>query len=361
VLAAGLAAAAAVMHSTYLLPAGLMVLGYLVVLWRERRVGLGLVAGLMALGLVLPVVAYNVRTFALGDPAELVEARRILAEIRIPHHAVVGRWLDAVALIQLAAMLAALVLIRRSRLFPVLAIATAGSALLTVIQAGTGSHALALLFPWRFSAVLMPVATAVLLAKLAQLVTGPVGRREAASRAAGWACGLVAVGLAAGGVYVSARGLGYQGNEAERPLLDYVREHKRPGEVYLLPVKIPTLKKEAPAGQSKTFVPPVRTGQVGIPVDLQRFRLYAGAPIYVDFKAVPYAPAEVLEWHRRMKQVEAWYQERDWDSTGVGRQVAAAGITHVVTTADRDVKSESLELVYRDESYRLYRVRLAVD
>ena len=88
--------------------------------------------------------------------------------------------------------------------------------------------------------------------------------------------------------------------------------------MYLLPVKFPTLKKESPAGQSKTFAPPVRTGQVGIPVDLQRFRLHTGAPIYVDFKAVPYAPAEVLEWVTRMNHLRAvWYDERDWDAAEV--------------------------------------------
>jgi hypothetical protein len=146
-------------------------------------------------------------------------------------------------------------------------------------------------------------------------------------------------------------------NEAERPLLDHVREHKKSGDVYLLPVKFPTLKKEVPASQSKTFVPPVRPGAVGIPVDLQRFRLYTGAPIFVDFKAVPYAAAEVLEWHSRMTDVEKWYGQRHWDATDVVGQVAAAGVTHVVTTADRDVTSTRLELDYADANYRLYRVK----
>ena len=84
-------------------------------------------------------------------------------------------------------------------------------------------------------------------------------------------------------------GLGYYTNDAELPLLDYVREHKQVGDVYLLPVKFPTIKKESPAGQSKTFAPPVRVGNAGIPVDMQRFRLSTGAPIYIDFKAPPYA------------------------------------------------------------------------
>ena len=37
-------------------------------------------------------------------------------------------------------------------------------------------------------------------------------------------------------------------------------------------------------------------------------------------------------------------------------EVRAAGITHVVTTTDKDVTSLGLKLVYEDESYRVYRV-----
>jgi len=357
VLAAALAAAAAVIHSTYLLPAGLLTLGYLVVLVREGRPRVAAAAGAVGLAIAVPVVVYSAVTFGPKDPEEFRAAQKLLAEVRIPHHAVVGRWLDAVAWVQIGAMLVGLWLVRRTRLFVVLLVPATGSVILTVVQVITRNDTLALLFPWRFSAILMPVATALILAKVAQGVARPVENREAASRALILACAAVAVGLAAGGVSVTVRGLGYQVNEAEQPLLDYVREHTQPGEVYLLPVKFPTLKKEVPASAAKTFVPPVRTGQVGIPVDLQRFRLATGAPIYVDFKAVPYAEADVLEWDRRMHQCEEWYRHRDWDATGVWKEVKAAGITHVVAAADRDVKCQELELVYSDASYRLYRLK----
>jgi hypothetical protein len=101
----------------------------------------------------------------------------------------------------------------------------------------------------------------------------------------------------------------------------------------------------------------VRVGEVGIPVDLQRFRLLTGAPIYIDFKAPPYAADEVIEWHARMANAERWTKERDWDATGILDEVRSAGITHVVTTTDKDVTCEGLERVYGDESYRVYRVK----
>ena len=245
-----------------------------------------------------------------------------------------------------------LFLVRNTRLFPVLAIATSGCVTLTLVQLRINSPTIALLFPWRFSAVLMPVATAILFGKLAMLIAG--SRRSASLSLA---CGVVAAALAAGGVAVYVSKLGYFTNDAEIGLLNYVRDHKRPGDVYLLPVKFPTLKKETPASQSKTFAPPVRVGAVGIPVDLQRFRLWTEAPIYIDFKAPPYAADEVFEWKRRIKDCEKWYAQRDWDSPEIWREVKLAGITHVVATADKDVTSAALEEVYRDESYRLYRIR----
>jgi len=352
VFAAGLAAAAAVMHSTYLLPAGLLTLGYMVGLVREGERWKAIAAGLFALAVVLPAVAYNLRKFVPGDDAQLREAQHILAAVRIPHHTVVGHWLDDVAFVQIGIMLLGLFVLRRTRLFVPLAVPAAASATLTAVQVLTKSDALALLFPWRFSVVLMPVAVAVLLANLAAVVA-----RHSDERFLTWASLGAAVLLAVGGIWVSLSGRGYQVNEAERPLLDFVREHAQPGQVYLLPVKFATLKKEDPASQSKTFVPPVRTGQVGIPVDLQRFRLVTGVPIYVDFKAVPYAPGEVLEWYKRVANCERWYKQRDWDAGGVMDEVIAAGITHVIAAADKDVTSRRLEPVYADDSYRVYRVK----
>lgn len=356
ILAAGLAAAAVVMHSTYMLSAGLLVLGYLLVLVREGRTRTARVAGALAFLMVLPVGVYNSVVFGPKDPDEFRAAQAILAEVRIPHHAAIGRWLDAVAVAQLGVMLAGLFLVRNTRLFLVLAVPTLGAAVLTGVQAATDSPTLALLFPWRFSVILMPLATAVLLAKFAGWV-GQVAARRGVGRPVEWAGLGIALALAAGGVAVMALGLGYPANEAEEPLYEHVRTHAQPGDVYLLPVKFPTLKKEVPASQSKTFAPPVRSGAVGIPVDMQRFRLHTGAAIYVDFKAIPYAEADVLEWYRRLERCQAWYGHRDWDRPAIWKEVAAAGITHVVTTADKDVTSEMLERVYADDNYRVYRVR----
>ena len=41
-----------------------------------------------------------------------------------------------------------------------------------------------------------------------------------------------------GGVFVMARGLGYQQNPDELPMMQHVREHSAPGDLYLIPTRI---------------------------------------------------------------------------------------------------------------------------
>lgn len=351
-LAASLAATAAVLHSTYLLPAALMTLGYVFVLARERRTWTGLICGAIAMLIVAPILIFNSQTFLAGNSEQFREAQRIFARVRIPHHTQFERWFDWVAGVQIGIMLLALTMIRKSRLFVVLLLPTILSIAISIVQVLTQSDSLALLFPWRISVLLMPLSIAILASKLALFIAGSFME----SRILSWFGIAVMFCAAAGGVFVMAGGRGYYTNDAEIPLLEHIRQNKQRGDSYLIPVKFPTLKKESPAAASKTFAPPVRVGAVGIPVDLQRFRLWAEAPIYIDFKAPPYAPDEVIEWHCRMSNAERWYSNRDWDSTGIWQEVKDAGITHVITTTDKDVKCQRLMLTYGDENYRLYRI-----
>src|SRR5262249_23655523 len=151
-------------------------------------------------------------------------------------------WFDVVAALQLAWVGLSLWLVLGTRLFAILGTVAAGSMLLTLVQLATGSDTLALLFPWRTSAGLGPLATAIIPSTgglaLAPRLDGLVPRTGAAVRAA---CVLVVALLAAGGAAIMALGWGYKVNEDERELLDYVRAAKGRDYVYLLPVALPKL------------------------------------------------------------------------------------------------------------------------
>ncbi|MFO0811226.1 MAG: DUF6798 domain-containing protein [Gemmataceae bacterium] len=341
--------AACWIHATYLLPAALLTLGFQLVLIREGRWRAALAFGVALLVAVSPVVVYGLKTFVPSSPEAFAEAQRLFVEVRIPHHAVIARWFDRTAVAQMVWVALALALLWRSRLFWVLALPTVLAVALTLVQAATGSHTLALIFPWRVSAVLVPVATAIILARVA----GPLGRVPKV----GWVVLIVA--LAAGGVWVMATGRGYRMNDAELPLLEYVRDAGG-DEVYLLPVAVPTAgkAKDGPAVPCTTFTPPPRPepGSNKIAVDLQRFRLSTSQPIYVDFKSVPYKDAEVLEWWRRMQRCMGWYA-RLAKGEDVRDELRREGVTRVVAPASLDLGGAAFEQVYADPYYRVYRLR----
>lgn len=346
VLAAGLAAGANAVHSTYLLPAGMLVAGFVAGEWADRRWRAGLLAGGVALLLVAPVVGYTVWRFGPSDPAAFHQAQYILADVRIPHHARPARWFDWVAAVQVGWVLLGLVALRRTRLFVPLGVAAGLAAAGTGVVVATDNPTAALLFPWRVSAVLVPVATAVLLARLA--------RRAAAASPVGWV--VFCIGLSfAGAAAVYGLRLGYREPVAEDPALAFVRGTAVAGEVYLAPARFPR-PTTARGVDSATFAPPPDP-TAPVYFEMARFRLATGAPLYIDFKAIPYAAADVLEWDRRVAAAERWFADPDWDRTGVIDEVVREGVTHVVAPAKLGLRSARLHPLFEGGAYRVYRIR----
>jgi len=351
---------AVVMHSTYLLSAALVTLSYLYLLAREKRLREAVGVGLYALVLVSPVLVYNLVTFAPTSPEDFAKAQHLLAHLRIPHHADPNRWFDAIACAQVVWILLAMLLIRGTRLFPILSLPFVLSLGLTLVQLATGNDTLALLFPWRTSAILDPLATTVLLARLVNWLSmrlrAPTRGRE---RIIEIVYGAILLIVVLGGAAIAYFDLGYRTNTQEILLLEYIRDHKSSGEIYLLPVEVPTLTSGRPGAASLNFTPPPRRSNQDqvISVDLQRFRLFTGAPIYIDFKSIPYKDVEVLEWHGRVLWNRILYEHRNWNGEEIKAELSRRHITHVVATTDRDIRCDALELVHEDTSYRLYRLR----
>ena len=358
-LAAALAAGATIFHATYLLPAALLAGGYALALSREGRTRAA--ASVLGVSLVVaaPLAIFVYLTFSDSGPKANHAAQGILANVRIPHHTRIDRWFDIIAGLQVAWIALGLVLLRGTRLFVPLLVAALGSLILTLVQALAKDDALSLLFPWRMSVVLVPVSTAAVAARLAALDRG--------AKANAILAGFLVILQAAGGIAIMALGIGYSANEAEAPLLNFVRESATPADVYLIPARIPPLATGSRGSTSTSFTPPPRPkpGSNLIPVDLQRFRLATGAAIFVDFKSVPYATNDVSEWHRRMGRVERWYEEKAWDRFETQEALKAEGITHIVlprgSAYDPPVFDDGLELLHMDDAYAVYRLKASRD
>jgi hypothetical protein len=255
----------------------------------------------------------------------------------------------------------AVFLARGTRLFLPTLIPFLGSLVLTLAQLATDNDTLALLFPWRVSAFLVPVATAIVLTSVV-VKLGPWLERFALVHRALFVgtCALLIGGACAGGLAIAVFELGYGPSRDELAMLDFVREHHRPGAVYLVPVELPKASSAARGVFSSNFTPAPRAGKAGdfIAIDLQRFRLATGAPLYVDFKAIPYKDDEVLEWYRRILWCAQVYGRRHDDGQEFRAELAGKGITHVVTPTATAVSFASLGApLYQDEAYCIFPVR----
>lgn len=326
--ACALAALAACVHPTYLLSAALLVLAYGALEWRRtRRLLAGVRIGLLALLIVLPILVYILVILGPTSPDLLAEAQRVLVEERIPHHTLPRLWLDASSAAQLASFAVAVLLARRASISRLMALVGLGSALLTAVQFATGSDMLALLFPWRISAVLVPASTALLAGWATNCLTPVIERRGArAQRATGLLSMTVIVLLAAAGVLAFALLRSQQAANPARGVMAYVKAHAATGDVYLVPAR------------------------------LQEFRLATGAPIVVDFKSIPYRDVDVLEWRDRLRLVDFVYREEPLDVNCALLDDAAQryDATHVVLDQDLlDLTCPQLLQVFRDDFYAL--------
>lgn len=323
---------------------------------------LPLAIGAFALLLVSPVVIYSYVRFAPTTPEDFAQAQYLLVHFRIPHHALPSRWFDLHAALQILWILTSFWLVRGTRLLPILRLVFLLSLGVTLVQMATGFNTLALLFPWRASAILVPMATTIFLTRCTVPVGNWIDPWPARRQLAQLACvGLLAV-VVAGGITMMACGLSRQPNPVELPLLDYVRANKRRGDVYLFPVNIPDLASGSAGNEPRDFAePPHHEVRQRIPTSFQRFRLYTGAPIYVDFKAIPYKDTEVLEWYERLKWAQQLFDQQAWTRLTDPERTRGKEITHIITKNDCDLAGLGLKKLHEDENYRLWQVPLQAD
>jgi hypothetical protein len=276
--------------------------------------------------LIAPVVLYNL-SFVMGvSPQVREEAHRILFQIRIPHHADPAVWFNASSVFQIFLMLSGLYLARQKGLRWLLGIPLLFGTLLTLIVLLTRNPSLALLFPWRVSVILIPISVTIMLSRLVSLI--PSEAEQSNRELLIWilpsiATALITVTLLVGWVRISLD-LQRKRSQPERALMAFVANYKQPEDVYLIPVK------------------------------MQDFRLASGAPIYVDFKSTPYHPPEVLEWHRRHQLAEEFYRSPSCESL---EQFGREGINHLVIATAVSLDCPTLEKIYSDNNYQLFRLR----
>jgi hypothetical protein len=292
---------------------------------KERPWMKSLWIGALALLVVAPILIYVYVNFGNTPPETTARAQDILVNFRIPHHALISWWWDATAVVKILLVAAALFLIRKKRLFLVMLLLTLAAAGLTLLQVFLKSNMLALLFPWRISIILVPLATAILLADLVSASFKHLRlfrQRRFQNFLAASSLLLIAAVVLVGGIRFSLD-LQRKASAVERPLEAYVASHHASGQVYLTPIK------------------------------LQDFRLETGSPVYIEFKSIPYQDANVLEWYRRIQLADRFY--KNGDCKLLNEMATQSGVTHIVMeNGDPGQNCPNLLPIYNDAYYSLY-------
>ena len=317
-------------QSIYLLSMGAITLSYMYVLFREgKSIKKPFLIGTASAILIVPVLAYVYIFFRQTSPEVWSESVALFVNFRAPHHTDWSVWLDAMAYAKTAVVIVALFLVRRTPLFPILLVPLAIAVVLTAVQIISDSNSLAAATPWRLSVFLVPIATGVIVAYavsgLWKILQHHIYRYEKAVIA----LGLAAIGLLLVAGIVSTRNNIEDNRRSDSvPMMNFVRETKMPGDQYL------------------------------IPLSLDRFRIFTGAPILVDLKAFPFKDVESLEWRDRYQAAGQFYDSGEDATCGsIDRLAEEYRITHVVSGRGRfDTSCSNLAQIYGDDNYRVFRI-----
>jgi len=344
-------------HFSYIVAVGSMIAAFMVL--EARRTAswrVPLVLGALAVAMALPAVAYVLGRLGPTSGEIAGRAASILVD-HIPQEADPQVWLGPKAYLQLAWMVIGVSLASETALFLPLVFMLIAGVLLTSAQLTSHNPQLALLFPWRVSVLLVPIATALVvryaIVRSRQLAmwTTRVGRRRLKTAA----CVAIAVSMLASAVrmvlnftyfydyapirrFVDARLPARWIDDFARalrpdtlPMMDFVRRSAARGDLYV------------------------------VPPELERFRLRASAPILADFKSHPYKDVEVIEWHTRLQLVQTFYESAG-DCSLLGTILERYPVTHVVfDDRVRPARCGGLVEVYSDPVFDIYRVRATAD
>ncbi len=323
-------AIAATFHPAYFPSVLVLTLSYMGVLaWETRSWKQPLGVGIASFLLVLPVFSYMYFMFQDTTPELAQRATDIIVNQRIPHHSVPAEWLeDGQPYVQMIVVAIALYLVRQTRLFYVLILPFVAAVVLTIVQMQISNDFVAFIAPWRISVFLVPVGTCIVLgwAVTALFKQFPTVTKRRSPFIARLSLVLLLTLVIFGGINQYSK---FQKNDDTFAMMNFIRDSKQSGETYLIPADSKILRK---------------------------FRLYTGAPIYINRKTHPYLDTEVIAWNERLEKAEEFYGSRGVQSCRMLRQeFLPKGVTHVVLPRENmNRRCKQLKRVYRDESYGVF-------
>jgi len=334
-----------VLHFTYLMTGAAILAAFVFLENRDRgRTSALILVGIAAACLVPAAVGVVIR-FAPTSAAASAAAAAALVQ-HLPQETIAARWFGWRAVLQIMWMATGIAAAAGTELLPILAAPFAAGAAVTAIQIVSGSPQLALLFPWRVSVLLVPIATALIVWKavlvlLRASVVRPRIVRIASIAALAVSALIGAVRMALHFAYFHADARLTRSADLVLPprwRLDFSRDIESDA--------LPMMRfVRANAHRGDLYV---------IPPDLERFRLTAGVPVLADSKSHPYKDLEVLEWRSRLEGVTAMYASPR-RCGALDALVNRYRVTHVLFRERRELSCAAWSPIYQDDAFTIYR------
>ena len=326
-----LTALPAIIHPGYVVPAGTLILAFLLAAWRspDRSGRPRFLVAVVALVTTATSMIYLGLMILPTDAESWRQANEILAKVRIPGHAVPAHWFDIDAAAKVAGLTLALWLVKKRcpDLFWIIAFCFGTALSLTLLTVLLDSAELGVISPWRISVYLVPLGLISLLGRAvaASLALLEYGRGAALfCKGLGFALLLAVIAVTIRGAIEKAT---LYWPEPPAAHIAYMRE----------------------TGSAETLY-------LASPRDMD-IRLESGLPQLVSWKTHPYKDIEVLEWYRRYQLGRRVFQGAIVDCVALNETITAYGATHLLLEdPERTMDCAVATPVFEGEEARIYRL-----
>lgn len=322
---------ASVFHSAYFYSSAILTLSYMIIIAIEKKYIKSLLLGLFALLLITPILIYTYYVFKPETLETSKQAFDILVNYRIPYHSIPAKWININVFIKIIFITIAIYIVRKTKLFIILICLFIPSVLFTIIQMFVNVDIIGFLAPWRVSVLLVPLSSSIILAYLIKkyLNNKKSLKNYSIKRLIYIFSFILYLTFSYGLVDIIVNKRFYLNND-HGELLNYVKNNSLKNDVFL------------------------------VPTDFVSFRLDTGVPIVITEKSHPYKDTEVLAWHKRVTDVNNFYNENTDKTTRekiLKSMISQYGITHVlITQKDNNYFSIKMNKIFSDNDYNLFKI-----
>ncbi len=333
VMAAVFIILAPLFHPTYIISSALIATAMvflpanraLEIAWEKRALFLSLV-----LVAIVPYAIWSIQTLSSGDPEIQSRAHSLLAEIRIPHHAIPSKWIVGDTLKFFVMSIVAAWLGRKwlpgQLVFVILLFIVATVAWAIIAPNPT----LEVIAPWRVSSFIAPLSWIIILVSVTRWLTQIINHISFSVSRRVVRAGLIIVFSAASliGIYRFHAVYKYKKTHDFYNVSRYLEAYHQAGNQYMVPV-------------SEMYI-----------------RLEAGVPVFATWKSHPTRDNELLQWYERINVARTIYDDRV-DSSEISALTDSYPVTHIICPADKGKYPFAGvgQKVYQDKSYSVWDIR----